>query len=79
MKGCADMQVSENRQRYWQKNLQDHGDPAGHLVRGDLRRRVLRPRSELQFLRLAVQLLHGCARARWLVYVVIIWLLRPAT
>ena len=35
------------------------------LVRRDLRRRLFRPRPELQLLRLAVQLLGGARRVRW--------------
>ena len=38
------MQMTERQRQYWQKNLRITGDPAGDLVRRDLRRRLLRPR-----------------------------------
>ena len=55
------MQLTEKQREYWRKNLRITGDPAGHLVPRDVRHGLLRPRPGVQFLRLAVQLLHGRA------------------
>ena len=39
------MQLTEKHLEYWSKNLRITGDPAFHLVRGDVRHRLLRPRA----------------------------------
>ena len=53
-------QLSQRHHDYWSKNLRITVDPAGHLVSRDVRGRVLRARSRVQFLRVAVQLLGRC-------------------
>jgi tetratricopeptide (TPR) repeat protein len=42
------------------EELEDHLASAGHMVRGDVRRGLFRPRPELHLLRVAVQLLGRC-------------------
>ena len=55
------MQLTEKHLEYWHKNLTITGDPAVHLVPGDVRHGLLRPRAFVQFLRLDLRVLHGRA------------------
>ena len=66
------MQLTEKHREYWHKNLTHHRDPAVHLVRGDVRDGLLRPRAYVQLLRLAVRFCMA-AQGSLIIYVVIIW------
>ena len=67
------MQLTRKHREYWSKNLAITGDPALHLVRRHLRRRLLRPRARrFNFFGWPFAF-YMAAQGSLIIYVVIIW------